>query len=445
MERVNSGTTDDSPFASILTTPIDEDVRLQLYQSQKLGLGIEERLLGLSNRKEGGDVRDSGSAMYVGSREGRVGRGGAVSEMEFRKELEKKLLTLDPTFPTKTSIPLAIPLISTDNSVAINHSTPEFGFNSENILNQPALAPPSEFSTAGSTPDLGPRSASIYNLPNGAIVVETGSQHRLPSESEDVNETVCPIDSLPGSPSHSFVSQIPGILDRTPGDVDLVLKASLNLKSSSQSSESLDPALDVSNDSLSQYDFSALPFADTSDESSAFLLVGIQSINLASVQLSSLSKVLLPLVLRVVLFLPWCVIVGGTIVMYPQHLEFIAFGPGYVKSPKGIHRFAHWADTGMQHVWIFMGFLASVWWIYPNLGLMVIGGVVAQTVNAWQDFQVDRSIPLGEDDRQTMYLVGKQYGMPDELMGIKKTNEGYLISRLDRSRVELEGENEDER
>jgi hypothetical protein len=92
----------------------------------------------------------------------------------------------------------------------------------------------------------------------------------------------------------------------------------------------------------------------------------------------------------------------------------------------------------MQHVWIFLGFLVSMWWTHPTIGWMLVGGVVAQTVNAWQDFEVDRSIPLGEDDRQTMYLVATQYGVQDELMGIRKTDHGYVVSKLGQPRAERE-------
>ena len=86
MERIDSGTTDDSPFASSLTTPVDEDVQLQL-RSHGLGMGME-RLFGLSKEKEIVGFAESVPAIYVGSPED---RGAVVSENEFRKELEKKV------------------------------------------------------------------------------------------------------------------------------------------------------------------------------------------------------------------------------------------------------------------------------------------------------------------------------------------------------------------
>ena len=272
-------------------------------------------------------------------------------------------------------------------------------------------------------------------MPNGPIIVETGSRNYLPLEGEGINQN---IEEISSSGSHCSASQ-PAfeILDSATlvMDLDSVLEASndsAKLKHSHQAE-----VLNSNDVKKPQYDFSALPF-------SSDFLPKIQSTNLVSLQLSSLVKLLLPLLFRILFFLPWCVAVGGTIVMFPQHLEFITFGPGYLKSPKGIHRFAHWADMGMQHVWIFLGFLASVWWIYPMVGWMFIGGVVAQTANAWQDFEVDRNVPLGEDDRQTMYLVATQYGMPDELMEIRKMEGGYVVSRLGRLRMELRGLDDDE-
>jgi hypothetical protein len=65
MEHVDSGATDDSPFASSLTTPVDEDVQLQLYQNHGLGIGIEERLFRLSNGKDDGGVTPASVVMLV--------------------------------------------------------------------------------------------------------------------------------------------------------------------------------------------------------------------------------------------------------------------------------------------------------------------------------------------------------------------------------------------
>lgn len=141
-------------------------------------------------------------------------------------------------------------------------------------------------------------------------------------------------------------------------------------------------------------------------------------------------QMLVSTILRVVFFLPWCVAVGGTIVLFPSHLEHVAFGPGYVESRRGIRRFAHWADTSKEFVGIFLGLVACIGWVAPSFGLLLFGGIVAQFVHAWQDFVVDRAIPLGEDDRQSIYLVIMDYGTANGLVDIRKVYDRYFISPL---------------
>jgi hypothetical protein len=318
---------------------------------------------------------------------------------------------------------------------------------------------------------------SIYNLPNEAIVVETGSQQHpshIPKDENELesdgtrNENICS-GSMEGrthvqrSVSQQINVSDSEILDPAPAagdsDADLVLNASnasLKLKGSSLrcfDPAAVDPVLDDSNhDSLkpqTRYDFSALPFADPVDDVSAFLPQAFRTrnINLSSLQPLAITKTALPLLLRIVFFVPWCVAVGGMIVMYPRHLDLVAFSPvaGYITPPPtGIRRFTHWSETAMQHVWIFLGFLASVVWLYPVLGWMLVGGVAAQSLNAWWDFRVDRSVELGEDDRQTVYLVLREYGCPDELMEIGRKGSGYVVWRLDRPRGDVDEDLKDE-
>lgn len=143
---------------------------------------------------------------------------------------------------------------------------------------------------------------------------------------------------------------------------------------------------------------------------------------------------LIPAIIRIVIFLPWCVAVGGTILLCPKHLDLIAFGPGYVTRPYGIHRFAHWADSGMHHVGIFLAFIVTIGWVSPTFGLLLVGGLVAQFVYVWQDFMADPSIPLGADDRQTMYIVATQFGLSGSA-DFSKKEDNYFISLLGKEDV----------
>jgi hypothetical protein len=153
-------------------------------------------------------------------------------------------------------------------------------------------------------------------------------------------------------------------------------------------------------------------------------------------------KTFVSAVCKAIFFLPWCAAVGGTILLSPHHLEFVAFVPGYIPSPKGIHRFAHWADCAMQHVMIFLAVVAAVAWWRTSIGVLFAAGVFAQFVFAWREFVVDRTVPLGEDDRQTMYLVATQYGLDEDSMDLTKTPAGYFIFPAGKDRTCTESNEE---
>ena len=123
----------------------------------------------------------------------------------------------------------------------------------------------------------------------------------------------------------------------------------------------------------------------------------------------------LPVFLRAAFFLPWCVLVGGTILLSPQHLDLIAFRPGYIQPPPapGTRRFKHWAETGREFVGIFLGFVASVWWKFPWFGLLVVTGVLCLSFYAWGDFTLDekRGVKLGKNDKESLWIVLKGYGL----------------------------------
>ncbi|EED79024.1 predicted protein [Postia placenta Mad-698-R] len=121
--------------------------------------------------------------------------------------------------------------------------------------------------------------------------------------------------------------------------------------------------------------------------------------------------------LRLILFLPWCVAVGGAIVLSPDRLETIAFTPGYMDSERGTRRFRYWAHCAGPHICIFLAFLAVTFWWNAFAGAITAGAVAAKAVYVWGDFQFDSSIPLGHDDKQSVYLaVFKAY-----------TEEGFIL------------------
>jgi hypothetical protein len=155
---------------------------------------------------------------------------------------------------------------------------------------------------------------------------------------------------VPGSKilSGSVSGGAPGVALKVPrdGGVDLVdgsLKASSDLaaadsvvrtsndglKLNASSPQCFDPAaVDlVLDDGTSNENNSLKPryeFSNTVDDDFAFLPEALrtQTINF-SIQSAPFNarKKLLPLLFRIAMFLPWCVSVGGTIVMYPSNLS----------------------------------------------------------------------------------------------------------------------------
>lgn len=118
--------------------------------------------------------------------------------------------------------------------------------------------------------------------------------------------------------------------------------------------------------------------------------------------------------------------------LFPGYVELVAFGPRYIPSPKGIRRFAHWAECGQQHVLIFLAFLMAILWYNCALGLSLTSIVVSRFLYVWHDFKVDTSIPLGEDDQQSLYLVVTGLASADGSFRVKPGG-GETVMKVDGS------------
>lgn len=81
---------------------------------------------------------------------------------------------------------------------------------------------------------------------------------------------------------------------------------------------------------------------------------------------------------------------------------------------------------------IFLACLAILTWYSLSLGVFVGAGVLAQFMHAWGDFRLDRSVMLGEDDRQSIYLVCVKGGLEDGVV-IEQTEEGGYLAVQDYS------------
>ncbi|KAJ3568049.1 hypothetical protein NP233_g5962 [Leucocoprinus birnbaumii] len=131
--------------------------------------------------------------------------------------------------------------------------------------------------------------------------------------------------------------------------------------------------------------------------------------------------------LRMVLFLPWCIAVGGSIVLCPSKLDTITFRTGYLEPLFGIHRFAHWADRTFEHIVIFITFIGFLAWLSPVIGVLAGCAVGALALNTWSGFRVDPNVPLGEDDKQSVYLSITKFWLADEFLNLRREDKGFLL------------------
>lgn len=130
----------------------------------------------------------------------------------------------------------------------------------------------------------------------------------------------------------------------------------------------------------------------------------------------------LVLAAKIICFLPWCITVGAALLLSPHHLDLIAFQTGYLPHVQGVPRFAHWANCGLQHVAIFFAAIFAVGYCNTAVGLALVAFFLVRFVYVWQNFEFDQSIPLGEDDRQSLYRVAMM-----EACGLDKNTVIYRV------------------
>ncbi|KAG2139827.1 uncharacterized protein EDB93DRAFT_692227 [Suillus bovinus] len=145
---------------------------------------------------------------------------------------------------------------------------------------------------------------------------------------------------------------------------------------------------------------------------------------------SSQRIVVLTSILRGVLFVPWCATVGGAVLLFPQKLELVVFRPGYLESLQGIRRFAHWADCVFHHAMIFLALVVALIWYKAAVGVPVACGLVSRFLYVWTGFQVDSNIPLGWDDRQSLYLLATGTAFEKQTVLIKGCEGELRIAQL---------------
>lgn len=124
----------------------------------------------------------------------------------------------------------------------------------------------------------------------------------------------------------------------------------------------------------------------------------------------------------------WTFAVGGCIFLCPTtHLDTITFSSGFVlPPPSDIARFGYWAENAVPHMCTFLAGLCFLIWWRPDLGLLVLVAVLCLFWRAWSHFELDKDVPLGGDNRQTIYLISMTHTLGD---GHRfRTGDGSLVN-----------------
>ncbi|KAH9847501.1 hypothetical protein C2E23DRAFT_889896 [Lenzites betulinus] len=124
---------------------------------------------------------------------------------------------------------------------------------------------------------------------------------------------------------------------------------------------------------------------------------------------------------RVVLFLPWCVLIGGAILLLPAAAGPLAFHHGFTRAPppRGLRRFAYWAENAYEHAFVFLAVLAVL--LYRDADAQrracTLGALVVRWAWVWLGYCPPAGLHkrIGEDDMESLWLMWKGRAVVDAI------------------------------
>lgn len=129
-----------------------------------------------------------------------------------------------------------------------------------------------------------------------------------------------------------------------------------------------------------------------------------------------------PNLIRILLFMPWCVAVGATITLFPASIDAVAFSAaaGYIPAPapRGVQRFCFWADTARDYACIFAAALLSLFLVSTGVGSVACALALARFIWVWGTYACAKGVDqgcccvhnpqrLGEDDMESLVLIAR--------------------------------------
>ena len=133
--------------------------------------------------------------------------------------------------------------------------------------------------------------------------------------------------------------------------------------------------------------------------------------------------------IKIALFVPWCFSVGGAILLCPQYLDPITFKTGYMAPPDFALRFKYWAEHAWHFIVIFLGLIAAITYCEPAGGITITTLIVARFFHVWSSFKFDQTVPLGQDDQQSIYmaLAMRNLGIGRDTIVLTRSGNGSVL------------------
>lgn len=73
-------------------------------------------------------------------------------------------------------------------------------------------------------------------------------------------------------------------------------------------------------------------------------------------------------------------------------------------------------------------------------GVLAGCAMAALALNAWYDFRLDPNVPLGKDDRQSIYLSITRFWLTDEFLNLRREDKGFVLDERPGRADDSEGE-----
>lgn len=104
--------------------------------------------------------------------------------------------------------------------------------------------------------------------------------------------------------------------------------------------------------------------------------------------------------------LPSILAAGCIFLLFPHYIDFLLFHTGYLSAQRGVERLGALASvSGVVPIFLCTSAWLVGFYLRTVLGLTISCALLSRFLYAWWDFRFTQNIPLGEDDRQSIFRI----------------------------------------